>query len=268
MAQLGELVGVAFGSGLTVKLMDILYQEIRSRRERGSEASRLLERQIDPFLKSLDEIVGKFRSLAGEDFSSLNCESHAEMLSSAYSKSSAAVMYLLTSFWARIEILRRDSLFADFARSGRGKQLHEFVKCLESRQVRLVDRGTQRACAELTLDGEGAGSRLVPYVEYCRLLVEDKRAQHWMTTLASLLARSHEKRYRQILLMYGVILHAMMDTLDPERHVTSSRPPFPNKLSRRTRRDLQYRVFAQYLPFVANPGRYFSHSQKNGGPQR
>ena len=55
---------------------------------------------------------------------------------------------------------------------------------------------------------------------------------------------------RQRLLRYGIVIHAMVDTLDPDHDITRDRPSYPHKLSKKSRRDLKYRVFHVYLKFV------------------
>jgi hypothetical protein len=57
-------------------------------------------------------------------------------------------------------------------------------------------------------------------------------------------------------LRYGVVLHAMIDTLDKKHYTTRSRPGYPNKLSRRSKRDLIGRVFGVYLREVKNTEKY------------
>ena len=59
------------------------------------------------------------------------------------------------------------------------------------------------------------------------------------------------RRARQRVLQYGVVVHAFIDTLDPKHRTTRERPAYPNKLTRRTKRDLIGRVFGQYLPKVS-----------------
>jgi hypothetical protein len=61
---------------------------------------------------------------------------------------------------------------------------------------------------------------------------------------------------RQKLLQYGLVLHALIDTLDGQHVVTRNRPGLPGKLSRQTWRDLNYRVFRVYLPFVTDRRKY------------
>ena len=56
--------------------------------------------------------------------------------------------------------------------------------------------------------------------------------------------------------MYGIIIHALIDTMDKKHLVTYQKPGWPNKLSRKSRRELKYRVFNLYLPFVEDINHY------------
>ena len=49
---------------------------------------------------------------------------------------------------------------------------------------------------------------------------------------------------------------ALIETLDTQHVVTRNRPGLPGKLSRQTWRDLNYRVFRVYLPFVTDRRKY------------
>jgi hypothetical protein len=57
-------------------------------------------------------------------------------------------------------------------------------------------------------------------------------------------------------LQYGVIVQALIDTLDPHHHTTRWRPGYPNKLSRRAKRELIGRVFGLYLQKVKHVEKY------------
>lgn len=54
-----QLAGVALGSGLTVKILDIGYQEARRYFEKTQTATRFVDEHLDPLLKAADELVGK-----------------------------------------------------------------------------------------------------------------------------------------------------------------------------------------------------------------
>jgi hypothetical protein len=77
---------------------------------------------------------------------------------------------------------------------------------------------------------------------------------------------------RQRLLQYGVVIQALIDSLDPEHVVTSDRPSYPDKLTMRTLRDLGYRVFKVYLTFVADKQKFIRPkkrptAKRNGDPR-
>ncbi len=71
---------------------------------------------------------------------------------------------------------------------------------------------------------------------------------------------------RQRLLRYGIVIHAMIDTLDPQHQVSRDRPSYPYKLSRKSWRDLRYRVFGVYLKFVQGSQKYLGPPKK-GDPR-
>jgi hypothetical protein len=66
-----KLITAALGGGLTVKLFDIVYQEIRRHFDQSQSAKRFVDEHLDPLLKAADELVGKLRSLADDDFKEL-----------------------------------------------------------------------------------------------------------------------------------------------------------------------------------------------------
>ncbi len=73
---------------------------------------------------------------------------------------------------------------------------------------------------------------------------------HVSETLDGKLRDTRIKKTRQLILLYGVILHAMTDSLDPKHKFIRERRPYPNKLTEDTRYDLEKRVFGIYLPKV------------------
>ena len=108
----------------------------------------------------------------------------------------------------------------------------------------------QRAIGELTLEH----SR---YIDILREFNRKGELMEWFRPLLEVVqTASVNKRIRQRLLRYGVVVHAMIDTLDPEHHVTKQLPTYANKLSKQSIRDLRYKTFRNYLPFVKDWGKY------------
>lgn len=254
-----QLFAAALGGGVTVKAIDIVYQEVRRRLDTTQTASRFVDEHLDPLLKSADEVVGKLHSLATEDFKSLAGQRFD--LDSITNNDFGSLLYLLSRFWARIEIFKQEGLSVAIAKDKRGADLQHFLACLESRKMRIVDRISQRAIGELLIKPAPDFLRNIGYVEFIRSVESNPETQRWIAPLTSVLARTAHTSDRQQLLKYGIAIHAMIDTLDPNHIVTSNRPSYPKKLTDRTRKDLKYRVFAVYLPFVLNRDKYLKRDR-------
>ena len=211
----------------------------------------------DPLLKAGDELVGKLRSLAERDFKelvSLTFDPSQASISMHY----ASTAYLFACFWARVEILRRESLYVKLSYDERGKRLRSLLASLESQRVRIIARIAQRAIGEAVIQTTNGG-RLdcIPYVEFVEKYERSRRFREWMSPLLQVLARARHRTDKQRLLQYGIIVHALLDTLDQEHAVTNDRPSYPNKLSTKTKRSLKYRVFGRYSQFVPNQQKYY-----------
>ncbi len=256
MAETGwlQLLTAALGGGVTVKVLDILYQEFRHRSERSRSAERFVDEHLDPLLKAADELVGKLRSLAESDFRELHdIEADAETLENP---DLSSLSFLFGRFWARIEIIRQEGLFVSMSQDKRGRQLQNFLDCLESRRVRVVDRISQRAVGEVMVVRRNGDLGTTAFIEFVKTYESDADTRRWMFPLVRVLSRTRHTRDRQRLLQYGAVVHALIDTLDSRHLVTRERPSYPNKLTKRSRRDLKFRVFGLYLPFVRTSGKY------------
>jgi hypothetical protein len=264
-----SLFSAALGGGLTVKLLDILYQEIRRRLDKRQTVTKFLDDHLDPLLKSADEVVGKLHSLATEDFKTLARQELS--IDPIEDNDFGSLLYLFSRFWARIEVFKHEGLSVAISRDPRGAELQSFLACLESRKVRIVDRISQRAIGELLLK-PAESSRIIGYVEFVQALESSRGTRRWIEPLADVFRTTLYTSERQKLLQYGVVIHALIDTLDPEHVVTSDRPSYPDKLTTKTLRDLRYRVFKVYLTFVADRQKYIRPkkqraTKRNGGPK-
>lgn len=257
-----QIVSAALGGGATVKCLDIVYQEFHQRSERKRSAKKFVDDHLDPVLKAADELFGKIRALAEADFKSLR-ETSQNTNSQQRAANEQAVAFLFALFWARIEILNVQAMSVALTESKRGKLLQSFLDCLESRRVRIVDRISQRAVGELMINGEHEPLTTKHFVAFAKAFDDDAEARKWLAPLLHILRRTHHTRERQQLLQYGVVIHAFIDTLDPKHLVTRDRPSYPNKLSRRSWRDLRYRVFGRYLAFVATVSKYIGPPKTN-----
>lgn len=255
-----ELLIGALGGGFVVTLLGIGYQEYRHRSDRSQSAKHFVDEQLDPLLKAADELVGKLKSLAGEDFTSLH---YVDPLA-GYAKNHdfSSLLFLLAKLWANIEIIHTEGLSVTIAKDERGKHLMSFLDSIESPKVRIVDRMWQRAVGELMLSRHNGALETIPFIGFVQLIESKPELSKWMTPVNHFLSRTLHTSERQRLLQYGAVIHAMIDTLDPNHLVTSERPSYPNKLSKKSWSDLKYRVFGQYLKFVSNPEKYLGPPKK------
>jgi len=106
-----------------------------------------------------------------------------------------------------------------------------------------------------TWDSGRSHLRTITYIEFIRRAAAPETIR-WLEPLRKILVRAWHTTQKQHLLQYLIVLHALIDTLDKEHLVTRDRPTISNKLSRRSWRDLNYRVFGVYLRFVVDRQKY------------
>ena len=243
-----------------MKTIDYLWGELQDRRKTRRTVKHLVETHLDPILKTADELFGKLRDLAIRDFSDVKdgLKDHSPDFEEQVEL--GATLYLFAHFWARIAILRRDSLYVELGRDTQGEQLKMFIRSLESRRVRIIDRAWQRIIGEaLFKEGSAEHPReCMTSYEFLERYTGDPDFRRWLDPLVEMLGRTSHKGVRQRLLLYGVVLHSMIDTLDPKHGITAERPGYANKLTRKTRRELKYRIFRVYLDLVKKPWKYYS----------
>jgi hypothetical protein len=243
----------AVSGGLASTLIEqFVIAPIRAHWKQKKAAKSIVDAHLDPLLKAADAIVGKTISLAERDFSPVANQSGQESDTNL-----VGLIYLYASFWGRVEILRAESLGVSISGDSRGRKLSKFITCFESQRIRLVNRTHQKAIGEIATDllADG-GLRTIGVVEFGEKLSASKIAESWCQPLTDLLGRTSEKSVRQKLLIYGVVLHSLVDTLDPKHHSTHKRSSYPNKLSKESKRRIEYLVFREYLVGTDATNRY------------
>jgi len=249
-----DLATAAFSGGVVVKALDVAYQEFKRRTELGRSAKQFVDEHLDPLLKASDELVGKLNVLARRDFKkvgSVDPESPEQLGGEL-----ASILYLFGKLWCRVEILRRQSLYVKLASDERGRKLLQLLDCFESPRVRLVDRTEQQAIGEAMVEREHGQLDCVAFVRFIEKWRKESEFRAWLSPAAKVLSRTAHTEERQRILQYGVVVHLLVDLLDPKHEVTRDRPSYPNKLTRRTRRSIQHRVVALYAGGVANRPKY------------
>ena len=240
--ELWRLGAAALGGGFALKLLETVYGEFKHWLSQRSASIRSITSNLEPLLKSADELVGKLTSLGRQDFLPLR-RSHSKDISD---DEILGVTFLFVQFWAWFELFRIAYYDNEVGGSRKGKQLTKFYDCLESRDIRIVERLYQRALGEATASVDRSPSIL----DFAEMYGKDANFRRWLDPLVSFLSNLDEPKSRQRLLRYNTILHAMIDCLDKKHRITRDRPALPNKLSRRSLRDLKYRWFGRYLTFI------------------
>lgn len=246
----------ALSGGLIAKLIDYPVAWIKASRREKKSAKALVDAHLDPLLKAADAIVGKTTSLAERDFS-VQTDQRGLAPSSALTQDLVGLAYLYARFWGRINILAEESLGMSLAADKRGAKLQRFIACLGSQRIRLVNRTHQNAIGEITTElSFNGGRRTIGLVEFGTKIAEAGSADAWCKPLTQLLAKTRTKAARQRLLVYGVVVHALVDTLDPDHQSTHPRMSYANKLSKNSKQEIVHLVFGEYLTEVGATNRY------------
>ncbi|QNH18558.1 hypothetical protein HEP74_03730 [Xanthomonas sp. SS] len=241
-----SLFTAAISGGAVAKIADHLVSWIGRLRKERKSAKSVVDAHLDPLLKAADAISGKTISLAERDFIPLSGRDDAATHS--LDPDLIGLTYLYANFWSRIEILERESLGISLSVDKRGRKLSKFIACLGSKQIRLVNRTHQKAIGEIASQVLSTGGlRTIGVVEFGEIITSNESAKKWCAPLTQLLSDTTTKATRQKLLVYGVVLHALVDTLDPTHLSTHERPSYPNKLSNESKRRVKHLIFGEYL---------------------
>lgn len=242
-----SLIAAALSGGVIAKLFDFLLAWTKTNRGERKSAKALVDAHLDPLLKAADAIVGKTTSLAERDFLPL-IRKNEPVSSEVFNPDLVGLAYLYARFWGRIEILSEESLGRSLSSDKRGAKLQQFISCLGSQRIRLVNRTNQNAIGETTTEVLPAGARrTIGVVEFERKVSDDPSVRAWCEPLLKLLANTHVKETRQRLLVYGVVMHALVDTLDPNHQSTHPRPYYISKISKNSKREIEHLAFRVYL---------------------
>jgi hypothetical protein len=261
----GDFLGflsAALTGGVIVKLLDIVYAEFQRRNDRAQTAKQFVDENLDPVLKAAGELVQKIYALARQDFVPLRSLDGGS--DPAEDHALGGLMFLFTRFWCRVEILKLKSIAVELSSDPRGRRLTSFFNCLEAKPVCIVNRTLQRAVAETLIDVKKPDYSTLRYIDFAQAAAQDGAMACWVEPLRQILVLGWHRGRKQHLLQYAVILHAMLNTLDPEGAVVNDEkwPSAANKLSRKTRSHLRFCIFKEYLAFVKTPGKYLNARTK------
>ena len=257
-----EILAAGMTGGFIVKVLDLLYLELTKLKERKRGANAIVNKHLDPLIKSADELLAKIISSARSDFKELPRIQKKENPHERFNEY-MHLLYLFANFWARIEILRQESVYINIAEQNNGKNMIRFFTALESKKNRIIERSVQRGIAEALIIRNSNKLETITFHDFYEMYFSAKSTlRNWLDPLEKEIQRTYQKKTRQIVLKYGIILHCLIDTLDSEHRIVRERDVYVNKLSKKTIQDLKYRIFKEYLPFIRNEEKYYNVVRK------
>ena len=252
-----QILGVLGLGGICTELLRVVIAFFKSRSDLQRTASKIVDARLDAILKSAEELVSRINSLANTDFVEIRSPLVPETAKADEVVDPLSYYYLLLHFWASLELLRRETVSIDLSKDPRGERILAFARALESKAVRIVHRHQQRALAEIVMaDGKTGGPSIVHFGEFIRRWKVDVPSRELLQLLMPPSTNSSWRRWRQSVLMYGVVMIAFINELDPGKHATRPHKVHLNKLTLKTKRSLRYAVFQRTLTFVREAKNY------------
>jgi hypothetical protein len=239
--------------GSLLELIKLFYPDLKKILNTRIEAKNVFNKHSDLILKSADELFGKIYSMANEDFQIFTkYNQQTDEMNKIY------VLYLFAGFWASLGILKQESSYIHLARIRKGKILLNFVTSYEAKKNRILERSFQRAIGESVILPNSSGLKIMTLYDFTNEYKNvDSNLRKIIEPLEISLFQTCEKEHRQKFLLFGLILHALLDFLDEKHTIVRDREPYLNKLTNKTKDQLRNRVFNHYLPFVKNPEKYY-----------
>lgn len=252
--QIVQSIIALVSGGFIWETIKFVYPEVKRYFTNRIEARKVLAENIDPILKSSDELVGKINSLARTDFKEIYTQDLASLTDDKRIER-IYILYLFSSVWGRISALRTNANFSNLAKFRKGRRFLSFLYSFESKKNRVVSRAIQRTIGDFMISKKDA--EIINLYEFSTALNDNEgQIQNMIKPLDQVLKNSNNRRVRQQILLYGVLLQAFCDFFDKNKDATKNRTFYTNKLAPRTKQQISRRIFNTYLPFVKKPDRY------------
>ncbi len=251
-----KLISAFITGGVIWEGFKFLFPEVKQRIQRYHEARKTFYQNLDPILKSADELYGKIYSLSKEDFATFINPQHSNSENPDHNKQ--YVLYLFSQFWAQLEMIRLRSQYTALTEFQKGKQLINFIETIESRDFRILDRSVQRIIGEAMIDGATSNFTIMNLNQFIKELeLNGSEIKKWTKQLEVKLNAAGEKVMRQRILVFGVIVAAFIDHFDPHHRIIHPNTVYKNKLSTLSKKNIKKNLFQHYLKFIRNRERYF-----------
>lgn len=234
----------------------LFYPDLKRPVETRIAAKKSFYKNLDPLLKASSELYGKLLSLAKEDFSSFINLKNSNASDPEHNQK--YVYYLFAQFWAHLEYLRLESQYVDLSKIDKGKNLLRFIETFESRKFRILDRSVQRIIGECLITNEKQKFRILTLKEFLdELNNKESSLTNWIEKLENQLKSLDDKKIRQQVLRFGVIVAILIDHFDPKHKTIRRRELYLLKLTNRSTSIIRNQLLNHYLPFVKDKSKYY-----------
>lgn len=244
------------GSLIGWEVIKFVFPEIQRLLNERKKAKESFYAILEPILKSADELFGKLDSLAKEDFATFINPDNSNSINPEHNKK--YVLYLFAQFWGCLEMLRIENQYIKISKLKRGKQLLRFIDTFESRKYRILDRSFQRIIGEAVIAEERQRFRLMTLKNFLlEIEVPASNLGKWIMGLNDVLDSVNNKEKRQVILIYGIIVAALIDNFDPKYKTVRRRALYINKLSVDSKRRIKTHLLSYHLNFLKNKSKFY-----------
>jgi hypothetical protein len=219
------------------------------------EANNLLINNIAPILISASELYGKIESLAKEDFNTYVNPQNSNSKNVEHNKK--YILYLYSNFFGQIQLLKLQNHFSMLSSIKKGKGFLRFLEVFESRKYRIIDRSLQRIIGEAMIIESINSYKILSMKDFFYLIENDRNFTNWIYELDVEISKVKDKKLRQRVLIFGVILTLFIDYFDQKNKIVRRRDVYKNKLSPRSKKLIKYHLLIHFLPFVKNKNLYY-----------
>ena len=99
--------------------------------------------------------------------------------------------------------------------------------------------------------------KILTLKEFLEKIENEKTFAIWTEKLDEILINTKDKKQRQKILIFGVIVALIIDYFDPKYKVSRRRDIYSNKLSKRSKKLIQNELSKHYLPFIKTRFKYY-----------
>ncbi len=194
--------------------------------------------------------------MAKEDFAAFINPAQAYAKDNDHNKK--YVIYLFAQFWAQLEYIRLKSQYTSLTELKKGRQLINFIETIESRHFRILDRSLQRVIGEILIEGATPAFRVMTLNQFIRNYDDtDSEIYKWANKIEEELNATSDKKVRQRILVFGVIVASLIDHLDPSHKIIHPNQIYKNKLNPTSKNIIRGNLFRHFLKFVKNKEKYY-----------